>query len=124
MKRPWKGSFGRSVSLESFLWRWHCTGRLSVSYSGSPTHDKKSGGEAVLSVSLQLFAAFPDESRREMTAVPWVGLGNPPLAPRQVFLVKVASGGFSWMCRGVECMYDENLPSCKVCFSWGRRLGQ
>ena len=33
-----------------------------------------------------MFAAFPDESRAEMTAVPWVGLGNPPLAPRQVFL--------------------------------------
>ena len=33
-----------------------------------------------------MFAAFPDESRGEMTAVPWVGLGNPPLLPRQVFL--------------------------------------
>ena len=41
---------------------------------------------------MQLFAAFPDESRREMTAVPWVGLGNPPWSPRQVFLVKVALG--------------------------------
>ena len=44
-----------------------------------------------------------------MTAVPWVGLGNttpPPPSPRQVFLVKVAPEGFSWLCRGVVSLVN------------------